>query len=310
MINTDQVNSNTATVEHAPTCKVKKTFPRMAFPQWLKRDIPKVGKKEMTQSCLDKGELHTVCKEARCPNRMECFSQGTATFLLMGDVCTRHCLFCSVSKGTPTPLPSQEPHHICEAVATMGLTYVVLTSVTRDDLPDGGAAHIAQTVRMLKEQNPQINVEVLVPDFQGNKSAIATVLDAKPDVFNHNIETVKSIFPHIRPEANYDLSLEVLRYAAAHQRAMPTKSGFMVGLGESEEEVTGLLEDLYRTQVSIVTIGQYLRPSKEQAAIKEFVSPKQFERYKEVALHMGFSKVFSAPYVRSSYNAASVFTQS
>lgn len=278
---------------------------RKAMPKWLKRPIGTAGKKVLVEKSLRKSSLHTVCEEAKCPNRGECFSGGTATFLVMGDVCTRNCLFCSVKGTSPQPLDKEEPQNILKAVQEMALSYVVLTSVTRDDLDDGGASHIAKIVSALKEGVEKITVEVLVPDFNGDKKSIDKVLESKPHVFNHNIETVRSVFNRIRPEGDFDLSLDVLKYV--HDNSpIPVKSGFMVGLGETEEEVVSLLKELHSLGVTIVTIGQYLRPSKEQVEVSEFVTPEQFERYSELAKEIGIKNVFAGPFVRSSYKAAEV----
>lgn len=278
---------------------------RKPLPNWLKRPIGTAGKKVLVEKSLRKGSLHTVCEEAKCPNRGECFSGGTATFLVMGDICTRNCLFCSVKGSTPAPLDREEPKNILEAVKEMNLSYVVLTSVTRDDLSDGGASHIAEIVKTLKTGIEKLTVEVLVPDFKGDKKSINIVLESKPDVYNHNIETVRSVFTRIRPQGDYDQSLDVLKFVKDNS-TIPVKSGFMVGLGETEEEVATLLEDLNANGVSIVTIGQYLRPSKEQVEVVEYVTPKQFEKYSELAKKIGIKNVFAGPFVRSSYKAAEV----
>lgn len=281
---------------------------RRSFPPWLHRPVPQRGAMHTVEHCLREHTLHTVCEEARCPNRCECFAKGTATFLIMGTTCTRNCLFCSINHGTPQPLDPQEPQRVYEAVQIMNLSYVVITSVTRDDLQDGGAQHFAQTISLLKRNLPQVKVEVLVPDFSGSTDALATVLKSKPDVFNHNIETVASVYPHIRPEADYTRSLSLLRSAAACDSTVRIKSGFMVGLGETREEVIALLHDLHEARVSIVTIGQYLQPGTQQALVKEFISPEQFERYRCVGKEIGFAQVVAGPFVRSSYQAAEVFS--
>lgn len=277
------------------------------FPAWLRKPIHGRGKKNFVDGCIIQDELHTVCAEAKCPNRNDCFSKGTATFLLMGDVCTRNCLFCSVKHGEPFMLNNEEPSRVSHAAEKLGLSFVVLTSVTRDDLEDGGAIHFAETVTALKETIPDVKVEVLVPDFKGSERALRTVLSAKPDIFNHNIETVSSIFTHIRPEADYELSLRILRYVTDSERNIPVKSGFMVGLGETEDGVISLLQDLHKSGVSIVTIGQYLQPSEKQVAVEEFITPDTFSNYRAIAEEIGFEKVYAAPFVRSSYNAAEVF---
>ena len=280
---------------------------KSAFPQWLRKPIPRHGKRKAVQECIRQNSLHTVCDEARCPNRNECFGSGTATFLIMGDICCRNCRFCSVSHGTPQPLDPQEPARLLDAVTNMKLSYVVITMVTRDDLGDGGAQHMARTISLLKRERSGVRVEVLVSDFKGDTAPVLAVLCARPDVFGHNIEAVPSVFEKIRPQADYAASLRVLRYAAQNSGGALIKSGFMVGLGEMEEEVVALLQDLYRSNVSMITIGQYLQPTKNQTPVSAIITPQQFERYGSLAREMGFESVFAGPFVRSSYRAAEVF---
>ncbi len=277
------------------------------LPRWLYRKVPLKGKKETVIHCLHEGALHTVCEEAKCPNRCECFACGTATFLIMGTICTRNCAFCSIAHGTPQPLDPEEPERLCEAVEKMGLSYVVITTVTRDDLEDGGAGHIAKTITLLK-RNDTIRVEILASDFGGNMRALATVLESRPDVFNHNIETVPLRYPSVRPEADYARSLALLRRAAHYSPEIPVKSGVMVGLGETEKEIISLMEELHDAGVSILTIGQYLQPGRNQVPVKEFIHPEQFQRYRNIAEEIGFLKVVSGPFVRSSYKAAELAT--
>ncbi len=277
------------------------------FPRWLYKPIPLKGKKQSIEHYLREGSLHTVCEEAHCPNRCECFANGTATFLIMGNTCTRNCLFCSIKHGAPLPLDPQEPERLCEAVTKMNLSYVVITMVTRDDLEDGGANHIAKTISFLKRNLYTLTVEVLVPDFGGSMRALATVLESRPDVFNHNIETVPSLYSYIRPEADYTRSLALLRRTSEFDASVRVKSGFMVGLGESEREVITLMQDLRNAHVSIVTIGQYLQPGKSQVPVKEFIPPEQFERYRTIGENLGFDQVAAGPFVRSSYHAEEIF---
>lgn len=225
----------------------------------------------------------------------------------MGTICTRNCCFCNITYGTPSSLDVNEPNKICEIVKLMKLSYVVLTSVTRDDLDDGGAMHMAEIINKLKDSIPNIKVEALIPDFKGNFNALTYVLESKPDVLNHNIETVRSLFQKIRPQANYDLSLELLHYAADSDYDIAVKSGFMVGLGETEDQVIELMEDLKRSNVTIITIGQYLQPSSNQVRVKEFITPEQFNHYRLLGRKIGFGKVFAGAFVRSSYKAENTF---
>jgi len=302
----DQLANKNHSMNHIFPAYMKSTHTiqeRKHFPKWLRKPVPTIGKKNTIEKYLQKYSLHTVCKEAKCPNRNECFSRGTATLLIMGDICTRNCLFCSVNNGQPSPLNSLEPENVCTIVKKMNLSYIVLTSVTRDDLSDGGAGHFADTVAKLRQNIPKITIEVLVPDFNGCLNALDTVIESKPNVFNHNIETVSRVFSQIRPEANYERSLCILKQAAQKAKGIPIKSGFMVGLGETENEVFSLLKDLKDSQVTIITIGQYLQPSKKQVPVKEFITPEQFNQYQLMAKELGFKKIFSGPYVRSSYKA-------
>ena len=251
--------------------------------------------------------LNTVCEEARCPNLGECFSRGTATFMLLGDRCTRRCSYCSVATAKPLPPDHAEPERVAEAAVRLGLRYVVLTSVNRDDLDDGGAAHFAATVEALRRALPQAGVEVLTPDFKGDRRALATVLEAAPTVFNHNIETVPRLFERVRPQGRYRLSLEVLAAARELRPDVPTKSGLMVGLGERDEEIRGVLRDLREHGVQIVTLGQYLRPTRRHEPVDRYVRPEAFEALAAEARALGFPTVYAGVFVRSSYNAFEVF---
>ena len=275
------------------------------FPAWMKKAISSIDETEVSEILRD-CRLNTVCREASCPNRQECFRRGTATFLIMGKVCTRNCRFCDIGYGKPEPLEIDEPARIAAAAVRMGLKYVVVTSVTRDDLPDGGSGHFARVIRALKEGGVNA-VEVLTSDFGGREESIREVLAAGPDVFNHNVETIPRLYPDVRPQADYARSLAVLR--SASRRGTITKSGIMVGLGEMPEEVITVLRDLAWNGVKVLTIGQYLSPSALHSPVLEFVSPARFEWYEQKAYELGFSAVKSGSYVRSSYHAESVFEQ-
>ncbi len=249
-------------------------------------------------------ELHTVCESAYCPNRSDCFSRGTAAFMILGDTCTRHCTFCGIKKGHPQDPDPQEPQHIVDATSTLKLSYVVVTSVTRDDLPDGGATHFARTIRAIHDYDPAIAIEVLIPDFGGSRSALETVLSARPAVLNHNLETVPRLYPVVRPEADYRRSLEVLSRGRLIGDNLLTKSGIMLGLGESQREVIELMNDLRQAGCDVLTVGQYLPPSRRHHELVRYVSPEEFVEYQTIRKDMGFRSVFSGPLVRSSFHAA------
>ncbi len=274
----------------------------MRLPDWVRTQHPSQSVLELKKFLRRQG-LHTVCEEARCPNMGVCFSRPAATFLIMGPSCTRNCGFCSVDSAQPAPLSDGEPARLAEAARLMGLKYVVITSVTRDDLADGGAGHFALSIKAVKKAVPGVKVEVLTPDFQGDRQALRTVLEAGPDVFNHNVETVPRLYPVVRPQADYERSLSVLGAASAAAPGIPVKSGFMLGLGETGGEVVGMMEDLRAHGCRMLTIGQYLRPSKKSLPVSEYVEPGRFEELKEAALRMGFVSVASGPLVRSSMNA-------
>jgi lipoic acid synthetase len=284
-----------------------KSPPAARKPGWLKRRLPTGETFNQVRELIEAGKLHTVCQEAKCPNIWECYSHHTATFLIMGERCTRNCRFCSVSPGLPEPLDPDEPGRVAQAVERMGLKYVVVTSVTRDDLPDGGAAHFAATIAAIRSRVPGAEIEVLIPDFQGDRAALATVLDARPNVLNHNIETVPRLYPTVRPQADYRRSLELLRNSLALAPPIPTKSGLMLGLGESAEELRQTLLDLCKAGCRILTLGQYLQPSPDHLPVEAYVPPDDFETWRKAALEMGFSEVASAPFVRSSYHAKESF---
>ena len=276
-------------------------------PEWLKLSAlePTILDK-MTKLTRDL-KLHTVCESARCPNRTKCFAEGTATFMILGNICTRNCTFCAVKCGKPRAPDPQEPDHIVQAVDRLGLRYVVITSVTRDDLPDGGSSQFAQTIRAIHKYDPNITVEVLIPDFQGSASALQTVLDASPAVLNHNIETVPRLYSEVRPQAKYRRSLDLLKRVKLLGNSLVTKSGFMLGLGESQEEVIGVMADLRQAGCDLLTIGQYLRPSLEHHKLVRYVRPEEFEKYQIVGRKLGFVSVMSGPLVRSSFHAAEMY---
>jgi lipoic acid synthetase len=277
--------------------------PFLRKPQWLRRGIPRVQAHHRLRSFLDSEGLHTVCREARCPNGEECFSRGTATFLILGNTCTRRCRFCAVNQGEPAPCDPGEPGRVARAALRMSLDYAVVTSVTRDDLPDGGAGAFAETILALRAAKPAIGVEVLIPDFRGDKAALETVLAAGPDVLNHNLETVERLYPEVRPGALYARSLELLRRAEILRPEIPVKSGMMLGLGESREEIEAALRDLLAAGCRILTLGQYLQPRRECLPTARFAAPEEFEAWRRTALAMGFHRVAAGPLVRSSYRA-------
>ena len=284
-----------------------KTTPMAPKPQWLKRRLPSGPVYEQVRRLLTDRRLHTVCQEARCPNIWECFSETTATFLILGNRCTRNCGFCAVGHGDPPPPDPDEPLRVADAARQMKLQYAVVTSVTRDDLEDGGAGLFADTIETLREELPRIRVEVLTPDFNGDFNALNTVISAKPDVFNHNIETVPRLYPSARPQADYRTSLDVLKTARRLDPGMITKSGIMVGLGEEKQELAEVFHDLLAAGCNILTIGQYLQPAADNLAVNRFVPPEQFREMENTALHMGFDAVEAGPFVRSSFNANALF---
>jgi lipoic acid synthetase len=281
---------------------------RLERPEWLKVRLNTTGEYEDVRHRMRRLSLVTVCEEARCPNIHECWArERTATFMLMGDICTRHCGFCAVGKGRPGSLDPDEPERVAEAAAELGLSHAVVTSVNRDDLPDGGAAHFAATIRAIRRRNPACTVEVLVPDFQGDAAAIDAVLDAAPEILNHNMETVARLYRRVRPDAGYERSLALISRAARRRDrdglALRTKSGLMVGLGETEEELVALLGDLREAGCDIATIGQYLQPHERRLPIERYYTPEEFDRLRRKGEAMGFTRVESGPLVRSSYHA-------
>jgi len=275
-------------------------------PPWLKKRIPPFEDLIKVKSVLSGTVLHTVCEEARCPNLGECFSRGTATILILGKTCTRSCGFCAVQHGAPAPPDGGEPRKVAEAVRKMGLQYAVITSVTRDDLPDGGASLFAQTIRAIRRLDRKIRVEVLIPDFRGDVSSLKTVMEEGPDVLNHNIETVPRLYPRVRPLADYIRSLNLLESVKKSHPNILTKSGFMLGLGETQEEVLDLLQDLTEAGCNFLTIGQYLQPRPDRLGVVRYVPPEEFEEYKKIGEEMGL-RVAAGPFVRSSFHAAQMF---
>ena len=270
-------------------------------PEWLKIRLGGNERFTQTKRIVESHCLHTICTSGKCPNMGECWSRGTATFMIGGEICTRSCRFCNTLTGKPLPLDPKEPENVAESVALMGLRHAVVTSVDRDDLPDLGAAHWARTIEAIKQRNPETTIEVLIPDFQGRLELVDQVVDAAPEIISHNMETVKRISPLVRSAARYETSLAVLERIA--ERGVVAKTGIMVGLGETPDEVEELMDDVRSVGVQVLTIGQYLQPSRKNIPVVEYVTPEQFERYREVALGKGFTHVESAPLVRSSYHA-------
>ena len=281
--------------------------PRLPKPEWLKIRIGDPTNQNHVLKLIEGLNLHTVCQEARCPNIFECWSDRTATFMLGGDTCTRHCGFCAVNKGQPMDLDPEEPRHVAEAVRHLNLAHAVITSVNRDDLPDGGAAHWAETILQVRAMNPNCKIEVLIPDFNGDEDALNTVLDAQPDVLNHNTETIARLYRRVRPDANYQQTLTLLERAArrrdAEQRGMFTKSGIMAGLGEEFDEVVQLMKDLRAVSCDIMTIGQYLQPYERRLPVERYVTPEEFQEWQKIGMSLGFKHVESSPLTRSSYHA-------
>jgi len=278
--------------------------PKPKRPEWLRAQAPVGDNFRQLKSLVERLQLHTVCESAACPNLGECWNQRTATFMILGNFCTRRCGFCAVQKGEPLEVDLDEPRRVAEACAALDLRYAVITSVNRDDRKDGGASLFAATIRAIRERIPGCRVEVLVPDFQGSREAMAAVMDARPDVLNHNIETVPRLYKQVRLGARYERSLEMLAYAKSIAPDIPTKSGVMVGLGETNEEVVATLRDLRAHNVDIATIGQYLRPTPAHLPVLRYVTPAEFAAYKAEGLALGFTHIESGPLVRSSYHAA------
>jgi len=272
-------------------------------PDWLKVKIGGGADFAKIKSMLRDAKLHTICEEARCPNIAECFGRGTAVFLILGNICTRNCKYCNVKHGVPLSLNLNEPKDVAESVKELGLKYAVITSVTRDDLEDGGASVFYDTVKEIKKLNNSCKIEVLIPDFRGSEEALKKVADSKPDVVNHNIEVAEELFPEIRPEGNYTVSLEILKNIKKIDKNVRLKSGFMVGLGENKDQIVKTMQDLRDSDVDFLTIGQYLQPTRNHAEIKKYYTPKEFDEFKKTATDLGFKHVESGPLVRSSYHA-------
>ena len=272
-------------------------------PDWLKVKIGGGENYVKMKSLLRNSKLHTICEEAKCPNIAECFGCGTAVFLILGDICTRNCKYCNVQYGEPVSLNSNEPKDVAESVKELDLKYVVITSVTRDDLEDGGASVFHNTVNEIKNLNKNCKIEVLIPDFKGKIESLKKIIDSKPDVINHNIEVVEELFPKIRPEGNYETSLKLLENIKRINQNVKTKSGFMIGIGETKDQILKTMKDLRDVNVDFLTIGQYLQPTKEHAEIKKYYTPEEFDEFQKIGLDMGFQHVESGPLVRSSYHA-------
>ena len=276
-------------------------------PPWLKKRIPPVQEIMKVKSILEGTALHTVCEEARCPNLGECFSKGTATFLILGRICSRNCGFCAVEHGIP-PLPDRrEPENVAHAIKEMELQYAVITSVTRDDLPDGGASHYAEVIRAIRALGKKTKIEVLIPDFLGAPYALDRVLKERPDVLNHNVETVPRLYPVVRPQANYPRSLHLLKRSKEHSSEILTKSGFMLGMGEDRNEILNLMKDLREAECEFLTIGQYLQPRPDRLPVFRYIPPEEFEELRGIGEEMGFKAVASGPFVRSSFHASQMF---
>lgn len=273
-------------------------------PEWLKIRVRQNEEYGTVEEVLQRNHLHTVCVEANCPNRLECYGKKTATFMILGRVCTRNCTFCNVTKGEVDQVDPEEPEAVARAVEALGLRHAVITSVTRDDLDDGGAEHFFRVIRAIRERKPDTIIEVLIPDFQGKEAPLNRVMAAGPEIINHNVETVPTLYSQVRPMADYQQSLDLLKRVKETSPGIYTKSGMMLGLGEKEDQVVKTLSDLRGAGCDILTIGQYLAPSPQHHPVVEYVHPRQFEEYRKAALEMGFLSVASAPFVRSSYNAA------
>ena len=278
--------------------------PKIEKPSWIKMQLPVAEEYKKLKQLIQTNNLNSVCEEASCPNIGECFSHGIATFMILGDICTRRCPFCDVAHGRPESVDETEPRHLAEAISKLGLKYVVITSVDRDDLRDGGAQHFADCIKMIREQNPSIKIEILVPDFRGRMNkAIDILITQPPDVFNHNLETIPRLYKKVRPGSDYQHSLNLLKDFKDKFPEIPTKSGLMLGLGESYEEIIEVLEGLKKHQVDLVTMGQYLQPTIHHLPVERYLNPDEFESLRQDALKMGFQSVASAPMVRSSYHA-------
>ncbi|MBA3723186.1 MAG: lipoyl synthase [Parachlamydiaceae bacterium] len=282
------------------------------FPSWLHRKLPKGSDLKKTSEIIAQNRLHTVCEEAKCPNLLECWSKKTATFLVMGKECTRNCGFCDIDfTKQPKAIDEDEPHRVADSVKQLGLKHVVLTMVARDDLPDGGSGHLVKVINAIREEIDEVTIEVLTSDFAGNLDALKKVLEAKPEIFNHNIETVRELTPRVRHKATYERTLEVLKFASSNRihPDMKVKSGLMVGLGENEDQVYQTLQDMKEAGCDIVTMGQYLQPKRQKLLVKAFVTPEQFKKFEDYGHHIGIPYMYCGPFIRSSYNADLVLTR-
>jgi len=282
---------------------------RQRLPSWFKKKMPDPAHLASMRALFQELSLHTICESAICPNLGDCFSRRTATFLILGHICTRNCAFCAVAKGVPGPLDENEPEHLVEAVDKLGLRHVVITSVSRDDLPGGGAPHFARTITLLKEKGNGLSIEVLIPDFLGSLFSIKTVVATRPDVINHNLETVPRLYPEVRPQADFQRSLKLLGQVKELDSRIITKSGVMVGLGETDDELLQTMQELRRVNCDLLTIGQYLQPSSSHHPVVKYISPEEFLEYERTGKDMGFRDVASAPLVRSSFNAAQLYAR-
>ncbi len=299
---TDVINPNNISVTNNEDWTPDPKHPRRR-PPWIRVRAPQGETYENVRNLMRSKELHTVCEEAMCPNIGECWGSGTATFLMMGDTCTRSCGFCDIKTGRPNPLDWAEPNRIAQSVRAMNLRHVVITSVNRDDRPDGGAPIFAMVIRRIRQLQPGCSIEVLIPDFKGSETALKIVMDAQPEILNHNVETVKRLFKTVQPQDNYDWAIATLRNAKAMDPLVLTKSGIMLGLGENFDEVVETMQDLADVGVDILTLGQYLQPSNKHLPIARYYTPEEFDRLREIGLEMGFKWVESGPLVRSSYHA-------
>jgi len=282
---------------------------RQRLPSWFKKKMPDPAHLASMRALFQELSLHTICENAICPNLGDCFSRRTATFLILGNICTRNCTFCAVGKGVPGPLDENEPEHLAEAVDKLELRHVVVTSVSRDDLPDGGASHFARTITLLKERGNGLSIEVLIPDFLGSPGSIETVVAAQPDVINHNMETVSRLYPEVRPQADFQRSLRLIGRVKEMDSRIVTKSGVMVGLGETRDELMQTMQELRGVNCDLLTIGQYLQPSSRHHPVVRYVPPDEFLEYEKTGKDMGFRDVASAPLVRSSFNAAQLYAR-
>lgn len=281
---------------------------RPPIPEWMRKRVHHNATQDATGQILDKLSLNTICRESRCPNWGECWSQGHATFLILGDICTRNCGFCSVKTGKPGALDSTEPSRVARAVKEMGVRYAVITSVDRDDLPDLGSEAFAQTIRSVRDLSPEVLIEVLIPDFKADPSALERIVGAKPEVLAHNLETVPSLNKQVRPQASYERSLEVFKIVKALAPGQITKSGLMLGLGETSDEVVRVMKDLRNAGCDLLSVGQYLYPGGDCLPVQRYAHPEEFAEYERIALELGFAGVMSAPYVRTSYRAKDLYT--